>query len=215
LIESIDGVALGAMTPSVPVNYVETVAAQGSTITIGGAGFNVPLVNLFTSAGNLGPLTPAPGGSATQVQVVIPAGAPTGPGSVVVVNTGSDYEASNAVSLPIGAALGIDSVSQFEGVITVTGAGFSTLSVINLFNATPGGVVNLGGLAEGGAAKIPLSVTSDTQFTFTMPAEAVTGPAYVQVLNPPFIPYASTDDDPDGAFFYEALTKMPYPRPTE
>jgi hypothetical protein len=37
----------------------------------------------------------------------------------------------------------------------------------------------------------------------------------VQVLNPPFIPYASTDDDPDGAFFYEALTKMPYPRPTK
>jgi hypothetical protein len=82
--------------------------------------------------------------------------------------------------------------------------------VINFFNAQPGGVVNLGGLGAGGAARIPLTLVNETRFTFTLPSGAVAGPAYVQVLNPPFNPFASSGNDPDGAF-----TIPPAPLSTE
>ncbi|MGH7292520.1 MAG: LamG-like jellyroll fold domain-containing protein, partial [Myxococcota bacterium] len=35
---------------------------------------------------------------------------------------------------------------------------------------------------------------------FQVPARAITGPAYVEAINPPFIPFSSTGTDPDGAF---------------
>jgi hypothetical protein len=196
----IDSTPLGAMSASFPLNFVETIAPQGSTITISGSGFNLPLVNLFSSLGNLGPLTPLPGGTSTEIQVTIPADAPTGPGAIVVVNTGSGYRLSNAVSLPIGAALSIDSITQVGSVVTVTGTGFSPLSVINLFNQTPSGVLNLGGLNGAGTPYAPLNVISDTQFSFVVPGLAAAGPAYVQVLNPPYIPFSSSGNTPNGAF---------------
>lgn len=39
--------------------------------------------------------------------------------------------------------------------------------------------------------------------TFTLPTSAVTGPAYVQVLNPPFIGFTSSGDTSAGAFDIE------------
>ena len=50
------------------------------------------------------------------------------------------------------------SVTQAGTTITVNGSGFSTLTVINFFNAQGGGVVNLGGLKPGGTPKIPLTL---------------------------------------------------------
>jgi hypothetical protein len=157
-------------------------------------------VNLFTSTGNSGPLVPLAGATQTQLQVNIPTGAPTGPATLQVVN--SPYTGnvqSNAVAVVLGAALTITGVSVSGPTVTVTGTGFSTLSVVNLFNLQGGLVVNLGGL-NGAAPNIPLTVTSDTQLSFSIPAGAVAGPAYVQVLNPPFIPFSSSGNDPDGAF---------------
>ncbi len=197
----INGTALSAFDPSIPTANVETIIPQGSTVTITGTGFNNPLVNLFTAAGNVGPLAPLPGGTSTQFQIVVPAGTVTGPGSFQVVN--SPYVGnvlSNAVSAPIGEALDITAISQSGTTITVDGAGFSSLSVINLFNAIGGSAVNLGGLNPDGSPKIPLTVVSEHQFTFEVPAGAATGNAYVMVLNPPFIPFSSTTGDPDGAF---------------
>jgi hypothetical protein len=43
-------------------------------------------------------------------------------------------------------------------------------------------------------------VTSEYQFSFTVPPGAVAGAAYVQVLNPPFNPFGTSGSDPDGAF---------------
>jgi hypothetical protein len=60
-------------------------------------------------------------------------------------------------------------------------------------------VVNLGGIDSRGA-KIPLTIVSDTQFTFSVPAGAAPGPSYVQALNPPFLPFSSSGNDPGGAF---------------
>ncbi|MEO2169526.1 MAG: hypothetical protein ABGY42_15695, partial [bacterium] len=46
-IAKIDGAVLGPMSIGIPLNYVETIVAQGSTVTISGTGFTVPLVNLY------------------------------------------------------------------------------------------------------------------------------------------------------------------------
>ena len=174
---------------------------QGATVAIGGSGFNGPLVNLYTAQGNLGPLAPLAGGTSTQIQVTIPAAAPTGPGSLQVVNFPyAGNVASNAVSLPIGARIGISGVSQTATAVTVAGSGFSSRTIVNLFNAQGGGAVNLGGLDASGNARIPLTSVSPTQLTFAVPAGAADGAAFVQLLNPPFIPFSSSGNDPDGAF---------------
>jgi len=72
--------------------------------------------------------------------------------------------------------------------------------VINFFNAQKGGVVNLGGLKGGGSPKIPLTPVSSTRFTFIKPAGAMPGPSFVQALNPSFVPFTSSGNDPCGAF---------------
>lgn len=201
-ITAVGGVALSPADPSVPLANVTTQLAQGSTVTLGGTGFSNPLVNLYTAQGNLGPLTPQAGGSSTQLRVTIPANAPTGPGSLEVVNapyTGNVK--SNAVSVPIGDPLDITSVSQTGWTVTVNGSGFSTLTVINLFAGNgAGGVTNLGGLDGAGAARVPITFVSSSRFTFAVPAAARSGKAFVEALNPPFIPTSSTGNDPQGAF---------------
>jgi len=198
---AINGVGLRPFDDTIPVASVETAVAKGSTVTITGTGFINPLVNLFTATGPVGPLTPLPGGTATQIQVQVPANVPTGPGAFQAVN--SPYNpsvVSNAVSVPLGAQLTITGVTQQGTTVTVNGTGFSVASVINLFNRQGAAVVNLGGYNAQGQPNIPLTMSSDTQFTFSAPANAVTGPAYVQVLNPPYIPFSSTGGDPDGGF---------------
>jgi len=201
-ITQINGVALRAADPTIPVANVETVVVQEQSVRITGTGFNSPLVNLFTASGNMGPLAPVGGWTASEFTVVVPAGTPTGPGALQVVNnpyTGNVL--SNAVSVPIGARLTITDVTQTGTTVAVDGTGFSTLSVINLFaRKTGGGVDNFGGLGAGGQPKVPLTVLSPTRFTFTVPAGTADGAAYVMVLNPPFIPYASSGSDPDGGF---------------
>jgi hypothetical protein len=134
---------------------------------------------------------------------------PPGPGSFVVSNAGSDGKytrKSNAVSVPIGARISVTSVSETAAVpgraasITVTGTGFSTLTVINFFNSQAGHAVNLGGFKPDGAPAIPISLVNDTTIDFAVPAGAVSGPSYVQALNPPFIPFSSSGTGPGGAF---------------
>jgi glucose/arabinose dehydrogenase len=201
-ITSINGVDLRPLDQAVPVATVETVMAVPSTVTIGGTGFNNPKVNLFTAGGFIGPLDPLPGAGSTQIQVQIPGGAATGPGTFQVVNQPySSQNVSNAVTATLGAAPTITAVTQNGSTVTVQGTGFSSLSVINLFNLQGGTVSFIGGLwPTNGRARIPLTAVTPTQFTFAVPPDAITGPAYVQVVNPPFTPFATSDSDPDGAF---------------
>lgn len=88
------------------------------------------------------------------------------------------------MSVPIGAAITVTSVTQSGPTITVNGTGFSTETVITLFNRRGAATVNLSGLGSGGAVKTPLTVVDSTKFTFTTPAGAVAGAAYVQAINP-------------------------------
>ena len=200
-IVSLNGVACRPAVAGIPTSSVDTVIVPGNTLTIGGTGFNNARVNLFSAAGAHGPLVPLAGATGTELRVSVPAGLPTGPGAVQVVN--GPYVGnvqSNGVSAPIGAALSITAVSQVGATVFVDGTGFSTRSIINLFNRQGSALVNLGGFGPGGVPRIPLTLLSSTRFSFAVPATAVTGPAYVQVINPPFMAFSSSANDPDGAF---------------
>ncbi len=200
-ITEINSIPLNPPDPSVPLANVSTLVLQGATMRLTGTGFSGALVNLFTATGNVGPLTPLPGASSTQLMVMVPANAPTGPGSFQVVNSPFVGNVmSNSVSVPIGALLTISSISQAGALVTVNGTGFSVLTVINLFNKQGAATVNLGGFDASGNPKIPLSLVSSTQFQFHVPPGAMTGPAFLVALNPPFIAYTSSGNDPDGAF---------------
>jgi hypothetical protein len=135
------------------------------------------------------------------MQIVIPSSATTGPGAFQVINVPRvGNVVSNSVSVPIGAQVTLSDISQDGNTVHVYGTGFSVVSVINFFNQLPGGgAQSLGGFGPNGP-RIPLTFVSSTEFTFTIPASAVSGQSYVQVLNPPYIPFSSTGSDPDGAF---------------
>ncbi|HZY58379.1 MAG TPA: hypothetical protein VFE56_01370, partial [Candidatus Binataceae bacterium] len=65
----------------------------------------------------------------------------------------------------------------------------------------PGGKVkNLGGLKADGTPVIPKTAfISETEFNFAAPPTAISGPSYVQLLNPPYVPFSSTGNTPAGA----------------
>jgi len=209
------GLAATSSDPSYATNNVETVVTQGNAVILGGGGFdtvNGVAVDLFCACmgGKVGPFFLNPGDhglSATSISFMLPATGPnaptTGPGSFVISNAGAakNYaKKSNAVSVPIGQKISVTSVSQSGTTITVNGTGFSTLTVINFFNAKGGGAVNLGGLDPAGQPKIALTLVNSQHFTFTRPAAAGAGPSYVQALNPPFLPYTCSGSGPGGAF---------------
>jgi hypothetical protein len=200
-LQAVNGVALAAADPGAPLAYVQTVLTAGATMTLTGSGFNAPLINLFTIAGAPGPLVPLSGGSSTAVRVVVPAGVATGPGALQIVNAPyAGNVMSNAVSVPIGAAIGITRVTQAGALVTVDGTGFCPSTVLNLFNRQGTGTINLGGINAAGAPRIALTSVTATRLTFSVPPGAASGPAYVQAINPPFIADSSTGGDPDGAF---------------
>jgi hypothetical protein len=209
------GLAPTSSDPNFATNNVETVVAQGSVVKLGGIGFDVAngvAVDLFCACpgGKVGPFFLNPGNaglSATLLSFTLPASGPnapaTGPGSFVVSNAGSAKtftKKSNAVSVPIGQKITVASVTQAVNTITVNGTGFSHLTVINLFKKQGATVLNLGGLKPGGAPKIPLVFINQNRFTFTKPAAAMPGAAYVQALNPPFVPFTSSGNAPGGSF---------------
>ena len=206
-ITHINGMALAATSsnPSYAANNVETVVKPGTTVTLGGSGFdaaNGVEVDLFCdgppggklvyrvkpqSRGLLSFVPPASGSNAP----------PPGPGSFVVVNLGN-FKRSNAVSVPLRSQIRVTSVARSGSTVTVNGAGFSSLTVINFFNTQGGMARNIGGYV-GGKPAIPLTLEDAGRLTFQLPANAQPGPSYVQAVNPPFVPYTSSGDGPGGA----------------
>jgi hypothetical protein len=210
-------IAADSTDPGVALANVETVAPIGKPFLINGSGFDTVhgiAVDVFCdcTGGKVGPFRFKPGQfSATQVSLIFPtSGMNTpviGPGSFRVSNAGTDglySKQSASVAAPIGAAITVSKVTQSEDTIRVTGTGFATSTVINFFNARGTSVVNLGGLKPNGSPRIPLSfIDSSTSFSFSVPAGAVAGPAYVQAINPPFVSFSSSGHDPGGAFTLE------------
>jgi hypothetical protein len=218
-LKTINGIGLAPTSsdPRYGTDNVTTVVPQGTTVNLGGTGFdtaNGVAVDLFCACpplNKVGPFFLHPGNpglvNAGLIKLFVPAkgsaGSPrTGPGSFVVSNRGLNgkySKKSNAVSVPIGAKISVTKVTQALSKITVDGTGFSTLTVINFFNKQGAIVKNLGGLMAG-KPKIPISFVNETQFTFSVPVGALAGPSYVQAINPPFVPFTSSDNDPGGAF---------------
>jgi hypothetical protein len=199
-ITAIDGGTRRPADLSVGLALVERVVSPGGIVEIAGTGFGAPRVNIYTLRGNLGPLTPLPGATPTSLQVVVPASAPTGPGVFEVVNAPYGAQTrSNAVAATVGARPSITSVTTSGTTIVVTGRGFSSGAVVNLFVRNGDAVVNLGGLTAAGEGRIPIATLGATRLEFARPGAAPAGPAYIEVLNPPFVPFASSAGDPDGA----------------
>ncbi|MGO9056121.1 MAG: hypothetical protein ACLQU2_01845, partial [Candidatus Binataceae bacterium] len=200
--------------PDFAVANVETTLIQGSPVVINGAGFDVThgaAVDVFCACtgGKLPTKFLNPGDpnlTSNAITYTLPATAPTGPGSIIVSNNagGSFSAKSNAVSVPLGARILVTRATQSGSgpgsTVTVDGTGFSTLTVINLFNAQAGGTVNLGGLNAANQPRIALTLVNSTRFTFKVPAGAMAGPAFIQGFNPPFLPFTSTGNDPCGEF---------------
>jgi hypothetical protein len=214
---SVNGTPLSStLDPGVPVAHTDTVVASGRSLAVEGTGFNNPGVNIFGAqtqgadpaptpdpcpVTNYGPAFP--GGASTTLVFSVPA-MPAGPANIQVVNDPyAGNVQSNSVSAIMGARPTINSVSITGDELTVVGAGFSCLSVINLFNLQGGTtVVNLGGLTGGGQRVVPIQFISSTELRFTRPAGAQAGPAFVEVLNPPYIPFSSSGNAPAGGFSF-------------
>ncbi len=221
------GLATTSIDPKFGVNNVETVVKQGNVVQLGGSGFdtvNGVAVDVFCACpgGKVGPFfilpgTAPPAGasvneaalSSNLIKLSLPATGPnapvTGPGSFLISNKGTDasyHKKANAVSVPIGEQIKVSSVVRSGSTITVDGTGFSPLTVINFFNLQCSTVVNLGGLDSAGKPRIPLKLVNPHQFTFQLtdvkPAP-VAGPAYVQALNPPYVPFASSGTAAGGS----------------
>jgi outer membrane protein assembly factor BamB len=217
----INGVGLAATStdPSYATDNVETVVMQNHAVTLGGMGFDTAhgvAIDLFCDrpGGKIPTIFLNPGAiglTATLLSFTLPASAVTGPGSFVISNRGTkgDYALkSNAVSVTVGAPVTVSGVKQTGCTVAVNGSGFAVtgtglppLTAINLFNRQSGGVANLGGLTEPGEPKIALKITSAKQLTFSLAGTGLeSGPSYVQVLNPPFVPFTSSGDTANGAF---------------
>jgi ELWxxDGT repeat protein len=185
---------------------VDTVVTPGKMVTLSGSNFDLDgvAVDIFHAGGKMTIFLKRGqrGLTATTLRFRLPRAVLTGPGTFVVSNKGerSYVLKSNAVTVAVGARPTIARVIQRGNVITINGTGFSSLSVVNLFNEQSGGVVNLGGLNSGGTAQIPLTFLTAERVQFTLPVGAASGAAFVQVLNPPFTPFFSSGDDPDGVF---------------
>jgi len=192
---------------------VATVVPIGEPFLINGSGFDTVhgiKVDAFCDCpgGKVGPFLFKPGQfSATQVSLTLPVSGMNspviGPGSFRVSNAGTDglyTRQSASVAAPIGAAIAVSAVTQKTGTIMVIGTGFAPSTVINFFNTQEGGVVNLGGFNKRGSPRIALTFIDSTRFSFARPAGGVAGPAYIQALNPPFVPFSSSGHGPGGAF---------------
>jgi hypothetical protein len=120
---------------------------------------------------------------------------------IQVRNKGADgnfSKASNGVWISIGAPIQVRQVYQSGALLTVEGTGFSTATVVNLYCGRP--LDNFGGFDAAGRPLLHLEVEGDSKLRFTVPSRATAGKCYVEALNPPFLPFSSSYNDPGGSF---------------
>jgi hypothetical protein len=204
-VNGLTSLAPSSWSPAVAVANVESALVPGQPYFMGvssgpffaGGVFTGqdPVVNIFSAAGNCAPdggVVPSSRGD-TFIGFTIPPACPTGPGAFQVVNR-KNGRASNIVYAPLGALIRIDSVILLGRSVQVTGAGFSAFTTLNLF-ATQQGTgagINFGGQLPNGQPRIELTSMTPTSLTFQLPPDAAAGPAFVEALNPPFIPFTSS-----------------------
>lgn len=199
-------VGIHTANAEVVVQSQGTVTLDSESASLDGLG---PVVNVFHSTGNCGPLTPTFPNGSSRPTVTLPSSCPTGPVSFQIVNVNGAYATSNTVAAQINAVpqvTGVSLSSPCNGtscVVTVNGNGLSPQTVVNLFANNGSGTVNFGGLT-GGTPNIAITFVSEHQITFHRPAGVQSGSAFVQVLNAPFSAYFSSTLAPSspGAFSF-------------
>jgi hypothetical protein len=154
------GSAPGPAAPTI-ANFTPTQGPVGTTLTITGTGFTGATSVKF--AGTIAAFTP---GSDTSLTATVPAGAATGP-ITVVTPAGTGTSATNFTVTTVTPAPTISSFSPTSGragtVVTITGTGFT-------------GATNV---TFGGVRATTFSVTSNTALKATVPTGARTGPIAV------------------------------------
>src|SRR5215469_6773753 len=110
------------------------------------------------------------------------------------------YQRVRGIAGKASRAVKVTGVKQDSETIIVMGNGFTQRTVINFFCTQKGVYVNMGGLNPDGTAKIPLTIVDSGELRFRVPAEAEPGRAYVEVLNPPYLAFQTSKNDPSGAF---------------
>ncbi len=185
-------------------------------IVLGGHGFDTAngiAVGLLCACpdGQVGPLffnRGNPGFDATRIILKLPlsgSGAPSvGSGMIMVRNKGADgnfSNASNGVWISIGAPIQVKHVYQSGAALTVKGTGFSTATVVNLYCGRP--LDNFGGFDAAGKPVLHLEVDGGSELRFTVPSKAKAGKCYLEALNPPFLPFSSSYNDPGGGFILQ------------
>jgi hypothetical protein len=155
-------------TPTI-TNFTPTSGAETATVTITGTGFSATPGNNQVRFFN-GVLATVTASTPTSITTSVPAGAATGPISVLVSGTGVTVtSASNFTVVPIPTITSFSPTSGAEtATVTITGTGFS---------ATPGNnqVRFFNGVLATVTASTPTSITT------SVPAGAATGPISVLV----------------------------------
>lgn len=177
---------------------VRDLVVPGRRLVLEGTGFTAgSVVQLWVKGpagvGSHGPISPD-GFAPTTLTCTVPATIPAANAiaSLQVVNTDQGYAASNVEEQYLVDAAVADgraaatSVEVRGATVTVTGSGFCSLTVVNLFVTREGAIENLGGLRRDGSPRIPLHVLGPDRLTFERPAGAPAGVAAVEALNPPF-----------------------------
>lgn len=179
---------------------VRELVVPGRKLVLEGTGFTAGSVIQIWVKGpggieSHGPISPD-GFGPTELTCNIPETVPPGGGiaSVQVVNTDQGYVASNVeeqylVDASVAdARISVTSVEVRGSMVTLYGAGFCSLTVVNVFVTREGSIENLGGLRPDGSPRIRLNVLGSDRLTFERPASAPAGSASVEALNPPFRP---------------------------
>lgn len=166
---ALGGTSNGTVTV-VPVPRVDTIgpgeAGPGQTVTLGGYNFNPVAANNQVVFGGGVTATPS-AATATSLTVTVPAGAVSGPVSVV---TGGITSAPSAQTLTVLPAPVILSLSAYVAVpgstLVITGANFSARAADNSVTFT-------------GNQSVTPSKATTTSLTVTVPTAARTGPLAV------------------------------------
>ena len=136
-----------------------------------------------------------------SITFTLPLTTPTGPGSIIVSNaSGGTYSAkSNAVSVPLGTRITVTKEIQSGDLLTVEGTGF--LSDGNQLLQRAGGRDGQFGRTE--RRRQATDTAHCDQFDQVQLHDsngAIAGPAFIQALNPPFLAFTSSGNDPCGVF---------------
>lgn len=96
------------------------------------------------------------------------------------------------VAARISEPVSIERITLEGSSVIVEGSGFSSRSVLNLFADQEEGMILLGGHDPDGRPRIAFTLSGPRRLSFVLPARAAYRPAYLQIVNPPFLSFCRT-----------------------